>query len=79
MANSNLLEGIRFRELLKSLSALELLLVAVWCILGLVYKLVSAGFQLLEHVLAKSTNLQGPPRGESVRFVEGSEYNSGLY
>lgn len=67
MANENFVDGIRGRELLKSLSALELLLVAVWCVLGLVFKLVSAGFQLVEKALGQRMKLQGPTTGAGCR------------
>lgn len=63
MAHPGLVEGARGRELVRSLSATELLLVAVWCVLGILFKLVNAGFEVLSNVLGKSLGQQGTTEG----------------
>lgn len=71
MAQHVLAEGIQGRELVRSLSAAELFLVAIWCILGLVFKLVNAGFELLDSMLGKRLGQQGASRSAEV-WLEGS-------
>lgn len=71
MAQRVLADGIQGRELVRSLSAAELVLLAMWCVLGLVFKLVNAGFELLDSMLGKRLGQQGPCRSAEVR-LEGS-------
>lgn len=42
---------MRGREILHSLSAVELFLLAIWCILGLIFKLVNVGFAAVDGIL----------------------------
>lgn len=46
-------DRMRGRELVRSLSFIELLSLCVWCILAIVYKLLNIGFAGLDRVLGK--------------------------
>lgn len=71
MAQHVLADGIQGRELVRSLSAAELFLLALWCLLGLVFKVVNAGFELVDIVLGKRLGQEGPRRSAEV-LLEGS-------
>lgn len=51
MAKEIFSERMRGREILRSLSAVELLLLAVWCLLGLLFKQVNEGFAVVDGIL----------------------------
>lgn len=51
MAREIFSERMRGREVLRSLSAFELFVLAIWCILGLIFKLVNVGFAVVDGFL----------------------------
>lgn len=68
MAHPSIADGIRGRELVASISAAELFLVAVWCVLGLLFKLFNAGFEVLENILGKKLGQQGSTKSVKIRL-----------
>lgn len=53
MAINYSLDRMRGREIVHALSVMELLSLAVWCILALIFKLVNLGFAGLDRILGK--------------------------
>lgn len=51
MARDTFCDRMRGREVLRSLTAVELALLALWCVLGLIFKLVNVGFAAVDGVL----------------------------
>lgn len=53
MAREIFCDRMRGREVLRSLSAVELFLLAIWYILSLIFKLVNVGFAAVDGILGK--------------------------
>lgn len=51
MAKENFCDRMRGREILPQLSVVELFLLAIWCLLGLIFKLVNVGFAAVDEIL----------------------------
>lgn len=53
MVKEFFVDRMRGKDILRSLSAVELLLLALWCILELIYKLVNVSFAAVDRILGK--------------------------